>query len=87
MIQETASGGFARTAETLAKGSTVSWSLWEVGMRSWANYISDLAVAKSPVAVVEANARYLADCMEGCGLAAGELQREAGLVAPTLSDS
>lgn len=58
--------------------------LWESGWRVWLDYVNDLASATTQAALVDANARFITGCFRIPGFAAGEVQRDAGLKAPTL---
>ena len=57
--------------------------LWESGCRIWLAYVADCSTAFTPTALIEANARFVARCLEAPAIAAGEIQRDEG--APTLS--
>lgn len=72
-------------AEPLGKGFFEVLGLWESGWRIWAEYVTDLASAVTPEAVLQANCRLFANWVAAPGLAAGEVQRETGLTAPTLN--
>ncbi|MDD3837053.1 MAG: hypothetical protein WCY15_08215 [Phenylobacterium sp.] len=71
--------------ETFAKQWSESLGLWESAWRIWAEYLDDLGHAVTPDAVLAANCKLLANCVAAPGYAAGEMQRDTGLVAPTLN--
>lgn len=73
------------TAGAYGKGWSEALGLWESGWRIWAAYMSDLSVAVTPEAVLQANCKLFANCMEAPGFAVGEMQRDTGLTAPTLN--
>lgn len=72
-------------AETIGRSYVEALGLWESGWRIWAEYVADVTSAFTPEAWVQANCKLLANCIAVPGLAAGEVQRDTGLTAPTLN--
>jgi hypothetical protein len=63
------------------------YELWRSGCDIWLAYLSDLPAVRTPVGLMEANAKLVGRCMEISGLATGALLKDAGLKSPILNDS
>lgn len=87
MIAQPAFPTAEAASEAFAKACYETLGLWESSWRIWAEYVTDLSQAVTPEALIDANARFVASWLEAPGLAAGEVQREGGLKAPTLVEA
>jgi hypothetical protein len=74
--------GFDMTGKSFLEG----YELWKSGCEIWLEYLSALPTATTPAALIDANTRFMARCMDISGLAAGSLLKDAGQSCPTLND-
>jgi hypothetical protein len=74
--------GFDVAGKSLLEG----YELWKSGCEIWLDYLSALPAATTPAALMEANAKLMARCVQISGLASGALMKDAGLPCPTLND-
>ena len=74
--------GYEIAGKTLLEG----YELWKSGLEIWLDYLSALPAANTPAALMDANTRFMARCMDISGLAAGALLKDAGQPCPTLND-
>lgn len=70
---------FGETREGLA--------LWFAACSAWGEYFARVARASGPAALVDAQTRLLADCLDLCGQATGNRLRDAGVASPLLNDA
>lgn len=62
-------------------------ALWFAACNAWGRYVCDIALASGPVAVVDAQTRLFADCLDLCGQAMASRLKDAGVTAPLLNDA
>lgn len=73
---------FGITGKTFQEG----YELWKSGCETWLAYLAELPTARTPDALMAANTRFMARCLDISGAAAGGLLKDAGLRTPTLND-
>lgn len=61
--------------------------LWVAGCRAWSEYVADLSRAIGPAALLDAQARWLAEGFDLCSQATADRLRDAGVTAPLLNDA
>lgn len=60
---------------------------WACACGAWTDYLSRLATAVGPAAVLEAGAQLMADSLDVCGRAAAVRLQSGGVRAPLLNDA
>ncbi len=75
------------SAVLLEAGAAETLELWTCACGLWGDYLTSLAGAMTPLAVMEANTRLMAESLDLCSRAAGLRLQHAGLKAPLLGDS
>lgn len=75
------------SAALLEAGATETLELWSCACGAWGDYLTSLAGAMTPMAVMEANTRLMAESLDLCSRAAGLRLQHAGLKSPLLADN
>lgn len=63
------------------------FALWCAACSAWGDYLSGLACASGPAAMVDAQTRLLADCLDLCSQATANRLKDAGVATPLLNDA
>lgn len=77
-------------AALIEAGASEALELWTCACGLWSDYLTSLAGAVTPMAVMavmEANTRLMAESLDLCSRAAGLRLQHAGLKAPLLADT
>lgn len=62
-------------------------AVWECASQSWVAYFADLAKTPTPMGMLEANTRLMADCFSLYGRAANTILQRGGIHTPLLNDA
>lgn len=71
---------------TLGAAEAMPGEIWICAWRAYSGYLADLLSAQRIDDLWIANSRFLMNSLDLFGQTAGEMQRRAGLRAPTLND-
>jgi len=71
---------------TLGAAEAAAGEIWTCAWRAYSGYLADLLSAQRIDDLWIANSRFVMNSLDLFGQTAGEMQRRAGLRAPTLND-